>query len=118
MDEGRLAELRNGARGEILFADPRRRQTAQRRERKLEASVRGDPAGDADGGVRTMSWIQRLWQRNRLERELDKEVRFHLERQIQDLIAAGVAPREAQRQAKLLLGGVEQTKEACRDARG
>ena len=65
-----------------------------------------------------MSWITRLWQRKRLERELDKEVAFHLERQVQDLIAAGVAPAEAQRQATLLLGGMEQTKEACRDARG
>ena len=65
-----------------------------------------------------MSWITRLWQRKRLERELDKEVAFHLERQVQDLIAAGVAPAEARRQATLLLGGMEQTKEACRDARG
>ena len=65
-----------------------------------------------------MSWITRLWQRKRLERELEKEVAFHLERQVQDLIAGGVAPAEARRKAKLLLGGMEQTKEACRDARG
>jgi predicted permease len=45
-------------------------------------------------------------------------VAFHLECQTQDLIAAGVAPAEARRQATLLLGGMEQTKEACRDARG
>jgi hypothetical protein len=53
-----------------------------------------------------------------MERELDKEVAFHLERQVQDLIATGMAPAEARRQATLLLGGLEQTKEACRDARG
>ena len=44
-----------------------------------------------------MSWIKRLWQRRRLERELDKEVAFHLERQTQDLITAGLAPAEARR---------------------
>lgn len=65
-----------------------------------------------------MSWLRRLWHRNRLEQELDKELRFHLERQIQDLIAQGTPPDEAKRQAWLMFGGPEQIKEACRDERG
>jgi predicted permease len=65
-----------------------------------------------------MSWIRRIWERKRLEQELDKELQFHLERQTQDLIAGGVEPREARRRAALAFGGIEQTKEACRDARG
>ncbi len=65
-----------------------------------------------------MSWFGRLWSRRRLERELDQELQFHLERQLQDLMAAGLAPREAQRKARLAFGGLEQAKEACRDARG
>src|SRR5262245_26427284 len=65
-----------------------------------------------------MSWLRRLFSRPKLERDLDKELRFHLDYQIRDLIAQGVDPREAERQAMLSLGGLEQTKEACRDERG
>ncbi len=65
-----------------------------------------------------MSWLNRLLQRERLERELDAEMRDHLERQVADLVARGMEPAEARRQAALLFGGAEQIKEECRDARG
>ncbi|MCC7132004.1 MAG: ABC transporter permease [Gemmatimonadales bacterium] len=65
-----------------------------------------------------MAWIRRWFGRRRLERELDAELAFHLEQHVRDLIAAGVDPREARRQARLALGGVEQVKEAARDVRG
>jgi predicted permease len=53
-----------------------------------------------------------------MEEELDKELRFHLEQHADDLIARGYSPEEARRQARLALGGPEQVKERCRDARG
>ena len=56
--------------------------------------------------------------RGRVERELDEELRFHIECEAQKLECAGLSRREAQRRARLELGGAEQTKEACRDARG
>ena len=62
--------------------------------------------------------MKRLWRRRQLEHELDKELRFHLERQVEDLIAKGVEPQQARRQAKLTFGGADQIKEACRDERG
>lgn len=65
-----------------------------------------------------MTWWQRLWRRKRLDEELDKELRFHLEQHTNDLVAQGYAPAEARRQAVLSLGGAEQVKEECRDARG
>src|SRR5437667_12313297 len=65
-----------------------------------------------------MTWWQRLWRRKRLEEELDKELRVHLDQHTDDLIAQGYAPEEARRQAVLALGGSEQVKEQCRDARG
>ncbi|MFN0179142.1 MAG: ADOP family duplicated permease [Gemmatimonadales bacterium] len=65
-----------------------------------------------------MSWITRLFQRQRLERELDAELRFHLDQNVRELIAGGMSPEEARRQARLALGGVEQVKEETRDARG
>src|SRR5580698_2797139 len=65
-----------------------------------------------------MKWWHRLWHRKRMEELLEKELRFHLEQHSNDLIAQGCHPEEAQRQARLALGGPEQVKEECRDARG
>src|ERR1700721_394193 len=65
-----------------------------------------------------MTWWQRLWHRTRMEEQLEKELRFHLDQHASELIAQGQAPNEARRQARLALGGPEQVKEKCRDARG
>jgi putative ABC transport system permease protein len=53
-----------------------------------------------------------------MEAQLDRELRFHVEEHAADLLARGIAPDEARRQARMTLGGPEQVKEACRDARG
>jgi len=63
------------------------------------------------------SW-KRLSRRNQMEAQLEKELSFHLEQHTAQLVARGVAPDEARRQARLALGGPEQVKEKCRDARG
>jgi predicted permease len=65
-----------------------------------------------------MTWWNRLVRRKQLEEQLEKELRFHLEQHAADLIASGHDPVAAQRQARLGLGGTEQVKEQCRDARG
>jgi ABC-type antimicrobial peptide transport system permease subunit len=65
-----------------------------------------------------MSWWRRLWLRKKMEEELEKELRFHLDQHAADLIAQGLDPEEARRRARLALGGPEQVKEQCRDARG
>ena len=65
-----------------------------------------------------MNWWQRVWHRRRLEDQLEKELRFHLEQHTQDLISIGDSPAEARRHALLALGRPEQVKENCRDARG
>ena len=53
-----------------------------------------------------------------MEEDLEKELRFHLDEHVNQLIAQGYAPDVAQRNARLALGGREQVKEECRDARG
>jgi hypothetical protein len=63
-------------------------------------------------------WWKRLLRRNRMEEQLEKEVRFHLDQHTADLLAQGRDPGEARREARLALGGPEQVKENCRDARG
>ncbi|MEJ1971152.1 MAG: ABC transporter permease [Lacunisphaera sp.] len=55
------------------------------------------------------------FQRREREELLDKELRFHLEEQIRDNLAAGLSPEQARREALLEFGGVDQIKEACRD---
>src|ERR687886_563229 len=65
-----------------------------------------------------MTWWRRLFRRGKCEEELEKELRFHLDQHTSDLIAEGYSPEEARRQAHLALGGAEQVKEKCRDARG
>ena len=65
-----------------------------------------------------MSWLRRLLRRDEMERDLDRELAFHVEAQTQDLVRAGVPLDEARRQARVLIGGVEQVKEDARDARG
>jgi putative ABC transport system permease protein len=65
-----------------------------------------------------MTWWHRLWRRKKMEEELEKELRFHLDQHTSDLIAQGLDPEEARRLARLALGGPEQVKEKSRDARG
>src|SRR5271169_2953801 len=65
-----------------------------------------------------MTWWHRLLRRRQMEAQLEKELRFHMEQHTADLIAQGHHPEEARRQARLALGGPEQVKERCRDARG
>ncbi len=54
--------------------------------------------------------------RDRLERELDRELRYHLDRRAAELMADGLDDVEARRRARLELGGVPQVQEAVRDA--
>lgn len=60
-----------------------------------------------------MAWFLR---RNRpRDAELDSEIRFHIEKLIQEKIAAGITPDEARREAIVEFGGREQLKEELRD---
>src|SRR5262250_1498810 len=52
------------------------------------------------------------------DRELAEEIDSHLDLHIADNIRAGMRPDEARRDAILKLGGIEQTKESCRERRG
>ncbi len=65
-----------------------------------------------------MTWWRRLVSGARLDRDLDRELRDHLERQIADLMREGMSQAEARRKAALTFGGIERVKEDCRDARG
>jgi putative ABC transport system permease protein len=59
-----------------------------------------------------------LWHRDQLEQELDDELQFHLERDIAQNIESGMTPAEARSAALKSFGGLDQSKEQSRDARG
>ena len=64
---------------------------------------------------RILPHLRALFRGSRLEDEMDEELRFHLEKQIEDNIKAGMTPEEARYAALRTFGGVEQIKERCRD---
>jgi predicted permease len=64
------------------------------------------------------SRLRSILLRDRRESDLSEELQLHLERETERLQANGLSREEARLQALRLFGGVEQIKEAARDARG
>src|SRR5262249_20067117 len=90
--------------------------------RELAANIRNyGPVSRSVGGgrmTRVRIFFHRLlglFLKRRLERELEEEIRSHLEMQIEDNLRQGMSPEDARRVARLRFGGVEQVKEAYRD---
>jgi len=62
--------------------------------------------------------MRALLRRDAVENELEDELRFHFDREVEKFLQAGLTPTEARRRARLAVGGSEQIKEECREARG
>src|SRR6185369_937678 len=62
--------------------------------------------------------LRALFRRDAMERELDRELQFHLDQQIATEMRAGLPRAEAERRARLQFGGIDQLKETDRDGRG
>src|SRR6266481_4361358 len=67
--------------------------------------------------VKARSFLRNIFLPHRADVDLDQEVRSHLEMLADENIRAGMQPHEAQRAARIELGGVEQVKEQVRDSR-
>src|SRR5579875_3693940 len=61
--------------------------------------------------------LRSLFSRKRVDAELEEEMRYHLDREIELQIAAGKTPVEARFAALRSIAGFEQRKQECRDAR-
>jgi putative ABC transport system permease protein len=61
--------------------------------------------------------LRSLFRRDHVERDLSDELQFHLERKTQQYAAAGLTLYEARQKARREFGGVELSKENCRDTR-
>ncbi|HEX4170821.1 MAG TPA: permease prefix domain 1-containing protein, partial [Bryobacteraceae bacterium] len=75
--------------------------------------------------MQLQSWVYKLplrlrslFNRRRVEQELDDEMRFHLEERMAASIAKGLTPEDARYEAFRAMQGLEQSKEQSRDARG
>ena len=62
--------------------------------------------------------LRALFLRRTAERELDAEIRFHLEKEMEKHMQRGMAADEARRRALISFGGVQQAKEDHRTVRG
>jgi predicted permease len=58
-----------------------------------------------------------MFRRARVEQELDDEIRDHIDRRVAADVARGVAHEQARQAALRAFGGIEQSKDACRDVR-
>src|SRR6058998_1492739 len=61
--------------------------------------------------------LRSLFRWAQADQELDDELRDHLERKTEEYVAKGMTQEEAHHRSRLDLGGIEQTKEKCRDER-
>src|SRR5262247_784428 len=62
--------------------------------------------------------LRALFFKNRMEDELQTELQFHLEREIEENIVRGMTPEDARSAAIRSFGGVDRVKEESRDVRG
>ena len=65
-----------------------------------------------------MRWLRRLWNTvrpGRVERDIDREVRFHLAERIDELRAQGLTDTEASRRARMQFGNVSLQADRTRD---
>jgi hypothetical protein len=61
--------------------------------------------------------IRSLFRRDTMNGELNAELEFHLEHEVQEKIAAGMSPQEARRSTMIEFGALESIREECKDMR-
>src|SRR5690349_19763938 len=61
--------------------------------------------------------LRAVWQKDRLDRQLDQELAFHFDQLVRENIAEGMPPEEARRAARKTFGNLPLLEEQCRDQR-
>ncbi|HEV2288834.1 MAG TPA: ABC transporter permease [Candidatus Acidoferrales bacterium] len=62
--------------------------------------------------------VRSLFHRKAVENDLNDELRFHFEQQVEKLVQSGLPPAEARRQARLAIGTQDEIREEYRDSSG
>jgi predicted permease len=68
--------------------------------------------------ARLRSWLKWIVNGRRLDREMETEIRFHIESYAAELVRKGMSQQEAMREARIEFGGIESHKDAMRAAVG
>jgi predicted permease len=68
--------------------------------------------------TRLRTWWKALAHRSTLEKEMEAELRFHIESYAADLVRNGLQPEDALRRARLELGTIPSQQEDCRSSFG
>src|SRR5258708_1875169 len=103
-----------GAGSERLFVDALGTNADRRREGQLDAP-HGSRSVDFQRRRSDMRRLLNWLRRSDLEKDLDRELRYHVDRRVGDLMQSGLPGPEARRRATLELGGLEQVREEVRD---
>src|SRR2546423_3600796 len=61
--------------------------------------------------------VRSVFRRRRADQELDEELQYHLDRQIEKELSTGLSPQEAHYAALRAMGEIARNKEECRDMR-
>src|SRR6185503_1737336 len=109
---GRMGHLAGRAEGQVLPAHGDRTHDPERGAREL-APLFGRGGSRIEVDMR----FRNLFRRAALEREMDSEMRFHIDMEAAELERMGVDPTEARRRALATFGGVQRFKEEGRDVR-
>src|SRR5215218_740937 len=67
--------------------------------------------------ARGSSVMRNLFRRERVDQDLDAEIRSYFDTLVEEKLAAGMPPDEARRAAAIEVGGIEQVKERVRETR-
>src|SRR5262249_8416416 len=114
----RMEEDRYRSRCKVLSFDGQRPTAIAVGHRRLAATFgRHRIHTRPSGRNRTMNW-RRLFQGRRLEKQLDSELRFHIEARISDLVSSGLSEPEARRMVQLEFGRIQHVKEEVRESWG
>src|SRR5688572_4543055 len=115
-----MESLRARPPRQVLPADRLGAPPARRRNARVGAHVaRHRPRDEARMILRDWQLRARaLFRPNHVERELQEELDFHIEREAMKLIDDGLAPDEARRRAQARFGSTALAADQCRDERG
>src|SRR5690606_24433204 len=113
--------VREQAPRQVLPAHRRGPATARAGNPNLDARGRRHaPRAGGDLTMRALAILRSLWltlvRRERLEQSLDEELRAYVDLLAAEYEAAGMDPAQARRRALIETGGIEQVKEATREA--
>src|SRR5215469_3556850 len=120
-----MGRIREQSQSQVLSAHRLGKAPIAVGSRQVESNV-GNHCGDSGRQIgrsmrlwsRSRSWSRANLGRSRMESEMDAELKFHIAAYAEDLARSGVTREEAMRRARLEFGGIEQTKEECREATG